>query len=45
MKKQPLEFFRNDPWWVRLIVLVIVRVICPLIFLSMPPILKKVFLG
>lgn len=42
MKKQPLDYFRNDPWPIRLIVLVIVRLTWPSLVVAATPILKPI---
>jgi predicted anti-sigma-YlaC factor YlaD len=42
MKKQPLDYFRNDPWPIRLAVLLIVRLTWPSLIVAAAPILMKV---
>ena len=42
MKKQPLDYFRNDHWLVRLVVLLIHRLTLPTIFAAAISILKPI---
>jgi hypothetical protein len=36
MKKQPLDYFRNDPWAIRMAVLLIDRLTWPLVAAAVP---------
>lgn len=44
MKKQPLDYFRNDHWLVRLVVLLTHRLTLPAIFAAALPILKPIMM-